>query len=249
MGRRSRPAPLRPSLFPFLSVLVCMIGGLMFLAIAVTPSSLLNASANVEIEIDLGHVKHHKNPIILECSADTAKVWEGAQSFNLAQEKNITIHGPWRGTQFTDYLNELSKKEKEKYILFLLRPDGLEIFKTLRNIIFDRSQALGTNTISIIETPKKTLVEQFPETLRNKLRFEKGKLTFSQIMLPNERDAIKSILTKDEAKTAVDRLYEKSQTADWIDYGVELVPAGLKIRALHEKTALPVPPAVKGETP
>jgi len=110
------------SLFPFLSVLVCLIGILMFIAIAVAPTSIETAKGNVKLEFTRNK-ENTKDFILLECTDDVAKNFYGDEVF-YEEDTNL----------FNNYLENLIKKNKG-HIVFLVRPDGIDIFKLLRNQI------------------------------------------------------------------------------------------------------------------
>lgn len=117
------------SLFPFLSVLVCLIGVLVFMAAAVAPSSLESASANVELVIEAVKTQHEKIPVLVECTAGEARTDDGTRRFTEEEETRLRQAG--QETPFTAFLREMSASEENEYVLFIVRPDGISVYKSL----------------------------------------------------------------------------------------------------------------------
>lgn len=221
-----------PSLFPFLSVLVCMIGILMFLAVSVALTSLESAASNVELQIESNAPEHGKTPLMLECTADGAREFGGERLFQKSDEENI-VQGTWQGTPFTDFLASLARDADKEYLMFVVRPDGLETFRLLRAILVLRNKDRCTKKVTLAESLEKEALTALPIEIRRKASCTGSEFSFLRVMTPEARDAIKAILTKEESKDAIDELYGQTQGADeWIDYGTELVPADWVIRSV-----------------
>lgn len=239
--RYSRYASVpRPSLFPFLAVLVCFIGSLMFMAVATAPESIENVKGNVVLDIKEITTTHGKEPIILECTSGMAQSLdvETTYSFSEKTEEDALGSDGWSGTPFTNFLNDICRSGRQEYILFVVRPDGLSVFRTFQSIILRRNEDKCINSVSISENPDKNKIESLTISLRRKFKYneDSGSLTFTRVMSPEERDALKALFTQSASKEAVDLLFEKSQKAtDWVDYGSELIPSDWKIQLERRK--------------
>lgn len=154
-ARRTHSIPA-PSLFPFLSVLVCVIGVLAFLAVTVSVTSLNRAiekeeqlaasrrEPGVELRIAVGGTGHNKVPVLVECLSHGAKCIPDGPEFEEQREAFITPMGPWNGTPYTDFLSRLEGTPEEEYILFIVRPNGLSVFESLRAITVWRNRQAGS---------------------------------------------------------------------------------------------------------
>ena len=231
MSASRRIDRVEPSLFPFLSVLVCMIGAVMFIAAAIAPVSLARASSQVEIYAERSGSWHDRQPIFIECNGDTARSLDGRFVFARQPEEEVTEDRRWSGTPFTEFLSSL--RGGRDYPLFIVRPNGREVFSTLRWIIVSRNRSKCGHSVQISVPPAESSYQQLPRSVREKLRWSEsdGRLHAFAVLTSADRDAIKRVFSTPEAQGAVDRLFDASQmtAADWIDYGTELVPQGWKI--------------------
>jgi len=218
-----------PSFFPFLSVLVCVLGVLMFLAAGIASTSLSKATSNVEINIE-GFSEHDKKPILLECTGETARTLDGSRLFTASQEEPLRQSKKFEGTPFTKFLDELSATGSNEYVLFVVRPDGIGAFEVLRDILVWRNQDRFTNSVTLAGAPKLEALAGLPKELKRRVKYKEGELSFSGAMLAADRDVLRSALDPSAWET-VDRLFDKAKTAGgWVDHGVELVPAEWKFQ-------------------
>jgi len=220
-----------PSLFPFLSVLVCMIGAIIFIAAAIAPVSLTRASSQVEIFVERTGTWHDRQPVFIECNGDTARSLDGRFVFARQPEEDVASDKRWSGTPFTEFLSSL--RGGREYVLFVVRPDGREVFSTLRWIIISRNRAMCGHSVHIDAPPVESSFQQLPRSVREKLRWSEtnGKLYSFAVLTTDDRDAIKRVFSTPDAQGSVDRLFDASQStaADWVDYGTELAPQGWKV--------------------
>ncbi|MFX0095421.1 MAG: hypothetical protein ACFFBD_27040 [Candidatus Hodarchaeota archaeon] len=224
--RASRKTSIsRPSLFPFLSVLFCLVGVLMFLAVAAAITSLKAIEGNVIWQIS--NASHGKNPIILNCVKDIAQSLDGRYIFRKKTEETVAYYQKWEGTPFTDFLNVLGQQERD-YVLFVVRPEGISTFKILLSIIERRNRYRCTRSVSISEKPTEETLRSLPVKVRRKIEYDDddNELKFIRVMSSEEHDLLKGLFTRRSSKKAIDRLFEETQSAtDWVDYGSELFPA------------------------
>lgn len=217
----------RPSLFPFLSVLVCLIGVLTFLAASLALTALGKAQGSVEIEIEAGASKHGKTPVLIECVSNRAFTVGGEYSFDEDDEDKVWMASRKESsydpdqTPFTRFLRELAL-DKNKYVLFIVRPEGLSTYTTLRNNISARNKGLRERSVPMSES-----VEDIPRALQQKgVRHADDKLYCEGRMTPEDRDALKRLVSHSSSQEAVDRLYELCQSMpEAVEYGTELLPS------------------------
>lgn len=218
----------RPSLFPFLSVLLCLIGVLMFLAAAIAPTSVRSATSNVELLIEASAERETKRPILLECTHDHAATSDGEHSFYTEAEQAALDSGEYEGgTPFTDFLADLSRKAETEYVLFIVRPAGLSTFQSLRRVVRERNRAL-TRCASrrLREEPA-----EIPDSLAKRgAEYSNARLYFEGVMTREELDVLKGLVREESSKRALEDLFDSTQTiVATVDYGTELVPTGWKI--------------------
>jgi len=221
---RSSSLPQLP-MFQFLSVLVCLIGILMFMAAAIAPASLKVAATNVELVLDVGGTAHHKKPVILECRQSQAQTFTGREIFREAEEKAGLKDKTPAPTPFTQFLEELSGKKGQEYILFVVRPDGLQTFRVLKHILEKRNRARCTTTVAMAEKPNPLAEKQLPRGLAARYAYADGKLSFVKVMSPEEYEALRTLFSQATSQKALADLSAKSRQAGaWVDYGSELIP-------------------------
>ena len=155
---RQRINRITPSFFPFISVLIAIIGSLIFMTLTMTLTAL---SPELVIETPMewvpdedgeGGTNRQRKMLMIECSDDKATllVAEGGDvsekiGFNADKEwKNIArIYSQhkkddpdaWQGTPFLDFINETAIKQSTHFIVFLLRPSGVHSYALLSDIL------------------------------------------------------------------------------------------------------------------
>jgi hypothetical protein len=220
-----------PASFPLLSVLLCVLGILMFLAAGVTAGTLSRALSSLRITIE-GFQERDSSPLLLECVKDEARSLDGKYVFPVAPESAILKTRDWGRTPFTQFLEAISGSGGQEYVLFLVRPEGIDAFQTLRNVLVlrndDRCTTTATLTAQGAGAANQSAIERLPKPIRRKVQIDGNKLSFSGRMSTGEREALSNALDA-SAAVAVDVLFEKSKRAlPCVDHGVELVPAEWK---------------------
>ena len=129
MSRRSiyRKRQTEVELFPFLSVLACTIGTLILLIIVLTSQALQPQEA-VVVAIDDGGSNRNKTPLYIEAREDGFVLHpskEFAPRADLYDEQS-----PLRRT-----ITNLKANKNEQYLILILRPDGLEMFDKIRELV------------------------------------------------------------------------------------------------------------------
>ena len=121
-------------LFPFLSVLFCTIGTLILIVILlVVQASASNKKVKIVARND-SSVNASKTPRYIECRSEGVVIYP-SQKF-IPTENLRDLYSP-----FDEYLSEI--EEAGEYLIVAIRPDGVEIFQTVREIAENRGIDLG----------------------------------------------------------------------------------------------------------
>lgn len=140
MSRRNiyRKRQTEVELFPFLSVLACTIGTLILLIIVLTTQALEPQEAVVVAKVDENSkgANRNKSPIYIESREDGFILHpskEFAPRADLYDEKS-----PLRKT-----IAELKANKDKQYLILILRPDGLEMFDKVRQLVEQEGIDIG----------------------------------------------------------------------------------------------------------
>ena len=132
MPRRNiyRKRQTEVELFPFLSVLACTIGTLILLIIVLTTQALQPQEAVVVAKVDANSRGANKNktPLYIEARQDGFVLHpnkEFAPRADLYDERS-----PLRKT-----IANLKANKDKQYLILILRPDGLEMFDKIRELV------------------------------------------------------------------------------------------------------------------
>ncbi|MCU0534678.1 MAG: hypothetical protein MUD14_12365 [Hydrococcus sp. Prado102] len=156
MRRRSSSRPLiEIELFPFLSILACTIGTLILLIIVMT-TQLFDSQREVTILAKTENNEEGKNrsktPRYIECRNDGIII-HPSQEFvtkNDIESSNSALK---------KLLNEVKQNSDKEYLIVAIRPDGIEVFKKIRDLIEQKGIDIGYEPIDKdwtlkIETPE-----------------------------------------------------------------------------------------------
>ena len=120
-------------LFPFLSVLFCTIGTLILIVILL----VVQASASnkkVKIVARDNSVNVSKTPRYIVCQSEGVVIHPSKQFIPV--EDLDDAYSP-----FNDYLYEI--EQANEYLIVAIRPDGVEVFQTVREIAESKGIDLG----------------------------------------------------------------------------------------------------------
>ena len=159
MAKRAR-SKTNPSFFPFVSVLIALIGVLIFIVLTLTVTSTkppLVIESPIEYS-DEEEAFFKRINVILEFVDGSVFVRASAYElvgfedveFNAQEEwsfiegiyKNFAYERPtaWKGTPFLDFINDLAKnKHKTHFVSFLLRETGITEYSLLSDILNRRN--------------------------------------------------------------------------------------------------------------
>ena len=130
-----------PSLFPFLSVLFCLIGTLMFIGVSIATTAFQAAAGDVRFEFKASDdFEPRLKPLFLMCTQETIASLDETYVFPVGPEEtrvesliqNRFTRGSSTRTGFTRFLSEVARADSQ-YVLFLVKPNTLESFETFRN--------------------------------------------------------------------------------------------------------------------
>lgn len=129
MARRKTQDP-EPSLFPFLSVLAAVMGTLVLIIAGMSKIAL--ASPRQRIELDTFDPSK-KSPIYVECRAEGLRIYPDNPAADTpihVDRFNITSPtGPW-----AELVSRLSRAPN-RYLLLLVRSDGIKVFHEARESV------------------------------------------------------------------------------------------------------------------
>ena len=159
MAKRAK-SKTNPSFFPFVSVLIALIGVLIFIVLTLTVTSTkppLVIESPIEYS-DEEEAFFKRINVILEFIDGSVFVRASAYElvgfedveFNAQEEwsfiegiyKNFAYERPtaWKGTPFLDFINDLAKnKHKTHFVSFLLRETGITEYSLLSDILNRRN--------------------------------------------------------------------------------------------------------------
>lgn len=144
MGRRSwksnKSNSIEIELFPFLSILACTIGTLILLIIALSTQVF---SSNREVKI-IAKTEAGENldkiPRYLECRGDGIIIYP--QEEFVAKENLYSYN-----SAFIKLLDELRLNPEREYLIVAIRPDGIDSFQEIREIIETKGIDMGYEPI------------------------------------------------------------------------------------------------------
>lgn len=133
MRRRAQAPPV--SLFPFLSILVCLMGVLAFVMVSIAVLAATNPTVRIAELPTRANGNGGKTPVFVECHGDHLVIHPERTEQPLA-----TLELP--GSPFQRLVERLDASDRE-YAFFTIYPEGIEAFLQARNVIEARGLDLG----------------------------------------------------------------------------------------------------------
>ncbi len=128
------------SLFPFLSILVCMMGVLAFMTVAIALLSATNPVVQLTREqrpdSDGSPGKPEKEPVFVECHGNRMVIHPQGQ--NVPLEDMLVAAAP-----FMKLIDRIEANREREYVIFAVFPDGLSCFQEARSVMEQRDLDLG----------------------------------------------------------------------------------------------------------
>jgi biopolymer transport protein ExbD len=141
MRRRLRnQSPITIELFPFLSILACTIGTLILLIIVITTQVFSNNREITIIATSEDGTNRTKTPRYIECRKDGVLL-HPSQTF--VPEYQLTASN----SSLSQLLSELRRNKDKEYLIVAVRPDGIEVFQKVRNLVEEQGIDIGYEPI------------------------------------------------------------------------------------------------------
>ncbi|MEM8780023.1 MAG: hypothetical protein AAGF26_14350 [Cyanobacteria bacterium P01_G01_bin.49] len=140
-------------LFPFLSILACTIGTLILLIMVLTTQLLKNEKEiTIIAKTETTGENQGKIPKYIECREDGVLL-HPSQVFIPKSEIN-NYQSP-----LNQLIREVRKNKDKQYLIVALRPDGIDVFQKVRDIVEEQGIDIGYEPIDKnwklkIEAPK-----------------------------------------------------------------------------------------------
>lgn len=141
MSRRSvaRTKHTDVELFPFLSILACTIGTLILLIIVLTTQALDPQEVTIVAKEGQG-VNQSKTPRYIECR-DDGIVLHPSQTF-VPRADIKDSDSPLR-----QLIKEVKANKENEYLVVVLRPNGIDMFNQVRNLVESEGIDIGYEPI------------------------------------------------------------------------------------------------------
>lgn len=144
MRRRSSSRPtIEIELFPFLSILACTIGTLILLIIVMT-TQLFDSQREVTILAKTENNEEGKNqsktPRYIECRKNGIILHPSQEFVKKSDIENSN-------SALKRLLNEVKQNSNKEYLIVAIRPDGIEVFKKVRDLIEQQGIDIGYEPI------------------------------------------------------------------------------------------------------
>lgn len=139
MHHRSTSLSPEIELFPFLSVLFCTIGTLILIIILLVAQATGSTKKVNIIANNSNSIHQSKTPRYIECQSDGVII-HPSKKFIPINDINQT------NSAFGMFLSEV-KAQKIEYLIVAVRPDGVEIFQEIRELIESEGIDIGYEPI------------------------------------------------------------------------------------------------------
>lgn len=114
-------------LFPFLSILACTIGTLILLIIVLTTQALEQQEVTIVAKTEKGE-NQRKTPRYIECRRDGVILYPSEEFVPQEQLANPN-------SALQKLIAQVKKNKDKEYLIVALRPDGIDIFELVRNLV------------------------------------------------------------------------------------------------------------------
>lgn len=141
MRRRSKSNKIELELFPFLSVLACTIGSLILLIIVLSTETLKdNPEVTIIAKTEAGGVNRKKQPRYIECKEDGIVIYPSQEfvSKNELSQPN---------SKLANFITEIKKNKDKEYVIVAVRPNGIDVFQKVRDLIEKEEIDIGYEPI------------------------------------------------------------------------------------------------------
>ena len=142
MHRRSfSKKSLEIELFPFLSILACTIGTLILLIIVLTTQILKNErEITIIAKQETAGENQGKIPKYVECREDGVLLHPSQKFVPKSQLNNSR-------SPLNQLIREVQKNKDKQYLIVVLRPQGIEVFQQVRDMVEKQGIDIGYEPI------------------------------------------------------------------------------------------------------
>lgn len=141
MRRRSKSNKIELELFPFLSVLACTIGSLILLIIVLTTETLKdNQEVTIIAKTEAGGINTKKQPRYIECQKDGVIIYP-SKEFVAKNDLNKN------NSKLKNFIKEIKENKDKEYVIVAVRPDGIDVFQQVRELIEKEEIDIGYEPI------------------------------------------------------------------------------------------------------
>ena len=133
--RTSAKNHIEVELFPFLSILACTIGTLILLIIVLTTQALEQQEVTIIAKTEQGE-NQSKAPRYIECRQNGVVLYPSEEF--VPQEK---LDDPNSALQ--KLIAQVKANKDKEYLIVALRPNGIDIFERIRNLVEDEGIDIG----------------------------------------------------------------------------------------------------------
>lgn len=235
MSRRG-PGAEPPSFFPFISVLLCILGVLIFLTGGVAATSVSAAWNNVFLDLGSGE-DESKQAVVFDCFADRVEVLGTDAVFSREDVDWLWDNEKFDATPLGLRLGEIAAVAERKYVLFLVRAGGTETFRKMKQIVDFRNYELSRSTASAPSGVESSRLDELPKGLRERIQVSGRKWVVWGRITAEDAAALRTLASPVEVRKPspwlrfVDRMVAKTKEREGkIDYGSELVPENWNIQ-------------------
>ncbi len=123
-------------LFPFLSILACTIGTLILLIIVLTTQALNKQEVTIVAKTEESGVNKSKTPRYIECR-DDGVVLHPSEEFVSRFDMNKA------NSPLQKLIAEVKANKNKQYLIVALRPDGIDVFNEVRNLVAGEGIDIG----------------------------------------------------------------------------------------------------------
>ena len=133
--RTSAKNHIEVELFPFLSILACTIGTLILLIIVLTTQALEQQEVTIIAKTEQGE-NQSKAPRYIECRQNGVVLYPSEEF--VPQEQ---LDDPNSALQ--KLIAQVKANKDKEYLIVALRPNGIDIFERIRNLVEDEGIDIG----------------------------------------------------------------------------------------------------------
>jgi|GEM_PF-3781109 len=204
-------------MFNFLSVLVCLLGSLMLMAVAFTAITVQKV-----IPVAALNIVVKKVPIVVDCKEEIGQTLDDSRRFSLRTELRLLLEGRLEESDFLKFVKQLKSRE---FVFFVVRPSGINTFTVLKGVLDKYNDTVTDREVALSAAPEAADLENLPRPLRKKISFRGNYLKFLGRMTWEEMLLLQQLFDNGRDRLAVERLYHQSQkTSLPLDHGLEIVP-------------------------